>query len=98
LAIQIANQVGLGTRLEIVERELPLRTVAERVAFARERFAHGEPIDIARAFGGRFVNQTLTVTSLGVPARPSIQPGFATPNARDFDRGCETGRPSRVEA
>lgn len=41
LAIQIANQCGLGTRLELAERELPrLRSVAERVAFARERFAH----------------------------------------------------------
>lgn len=44
LAIQIANQVGLATRLEMMERELPaLRTVAERVAFARERFAHARP-------------------------------------------------------
>lgn len=41
LAIQIANQAGLGTRLEAVERELGrLPTVADRVAFARERFAH----------------------------------------------------------
>ena len=41
LAIQIANQAGLGPRLEMAERELPnLHTVAQRVAFARERFAH----------------------------------------------------------
>jgi alpha-L-glutamate ligase-like protein len=41
LAIQIANQAGLQPRLELVERELPaLRTVGERTAFARERFAH----------------------------------------------------------
>ena len=41
LAIQMANQAGLRTRLELAERELPrLRTVADRIAFARERFAH----------------------------------------------------------
>jgi hypothetical protein len=41
LAIQIANQAGLGTRIELAERELPrLQSAAERVAFARERFAH----------------------------------------------------------
>ena len=41
LAIQIANQAGLALRLDSVEREAGgLRTVAERVAFARERFAH----------------------------------------------------------
>jgi len=41
LAIQIANQAGLKTRLEIVARELHrLRSLADRVAFARERFAH----------------------------------------------------------
>jgi alpha-L-glutamate ligase-like protein len=41
LAIQIANQAGLESRLRIAERELPaLCTVADRVAFARERFAH----------------------------------------------------------
>ena len=41
LAIQIANQAGLRTRLEIVEHELPgLQSLADRVAFARERFAH----------------------------------------------------------
>jgi alpha-L-glutamate ligase-like protein len=40
LAIQMANQAGLRTRLDIVQRELPgLRTLADRVAFARERFA-----------------------------------------------------------
>ena len=40
LAIQIANQAGLATRLELVEREVPnLRSVADRVAFARDRFA-----------------------------------------------------------
>lgn len=52
LAIQIANQAGLATRLETVERELPgLRTVPERVAFARERFAHAEPDSAAPATG-----------------------------------------------
>jgi len=41
LAIQIANQSGLGGRLEAVERERAgLRTIADRIAFARERFAH----------------------------------------------------------
>lgn len=41
LAIQIANQAGLGSRLDVVERELPaLRTIDERVDFARQRFAH----------------------------------------------------------
>jgi alpha-L-glutamate ligase-like protein len=41
LAIQIANQTGLGQRLELVERErAELLTLADRVAFARERFAH----------------------------------------------------------
>jgi alpha-L-glutamate ligase-like protein len=41
LAIQIANQAGLRTRLETAEQELPrLRTVDDRIAFARERFAH----------------------------------------------------------
>jgi alpha-L-glutamate ligase-like protein len=41
LAIQIANQAGLGKRLELIERELPrLQGAAERAAFARERFAH----------------------------------------------------------
>ena len=44
LAIQMANQAGLGTRLKLAERELPaLRTVADRVAFARDRFAHAGP-------------------------------------------------------
>ena len=43
LAIQIANQAGLKTRLDIVERELSkLRSLADRVAFARERFAHAD--------------------------------------------------------
>jgi len=41
LAIQIANQCGLGGRLEVVEREYKgLRTIADRTTFARERFAH----------------------------------------------------------
>lgn len=41
LAIQIANQSGLRNRLETVERERAgLRTIADRIAFARERFAH----------------------------------------------------------
>ncbi|RPI44443.1 MAG: alpha-L-glutamate ligase-like protein, partial [Betaproteobacteria bacterium] len=41
LAIQMANRAGLKTRLEIVKHELPgLRSLADRVAFARERFAH----------------------------------------------------------
>ena len=41
LAIQIANKTGLKLRLAQVEREHHrLATVAERVAFARERFAH----------------------------------------------------------
>jgi len=45
LAIQIANRAGLRTRLEIVERDLPtLRSLADRVAFARERFAHSRPV------------------------------------------------------
>jgi len=44
LAIQLANQAGLRVRLELAERELPrLRTFAERIAFARERFAHAGP-------------------------------------------------------
>jgi alpha-L-glutamate ligase-like protein len=39
LAIQIANRTGLRTRLEIAERALPgLKTVADRVSFAREHF------------------------------------------------------------
>jgi hypothetical protein len=46
LAIQMANQAGLKTRLDIVERELPrLQSLADRVAFARERFAHSGPIN-----------------------------------------------------
>ena len=41
LAIQMANQAGLRTRLDTAQRELPgLRTIADRVAFARDRFAH----------------------------------------------------------
>jgi len=41
LAIQMANRAGLKTRLDIVTHELPrLRDLADRVAFARERFAH----------------------------------------------------------
>lgn len=41
LAIQIANQAGLGPRLRAVERERHrLGSVAERIAFARQRFAH----------------------------------------------------------
>ena len=41
LAIQIANRAGLRTRLEAVDRELGnLRTVADRIAFARLQFAH----------------------------------------------------------
>jgi alpha-L-glutamate ligase-like protein len=41
LAIQIANQAGLQPRLERVERERHrLRSIADRVAFAREAFAH----------------------------------------------------------
>jgi alpha-L-glutamate ligase-like protein len=41
LAIQIANQSGLKLRLDAVERERAgLKTVADRVRFARERFAH----------------------------------------------------------
>jgi alpha-L-glutamate ligase-like protein len=41
LAIQIANRTGLKKRLDIVEREhRNLKTIPERVAFARERFAH----------------------------------------------------------
>lgn len=41
LAIQIANRTGLGHRLDLVERERGgLATIADRVAFARERFAH----------------------------------------------------------
>lgn len=40
LAIQIANQSGLKLRLDMVERERAgLKTVADRVRFARERFA-----------------------------------------------------------
>jgi alpha-L-glutamate ligase-like protein len=42
LAIQIANRAGLHARLDAVDRELPsLGTVADRIAFARERFAVG---------------------------------------------------------
>jgi alpha-L-glutamate ligase-like protein len=42
LAIQIANRAGLRPRLEAVERHRSgLATVAERVAFAKERFAAG---------------------------------------------------------
>lgn len=41
LAIQIANQAGLKPRLERVERERhKLKSVADRVVFAREAFAH----------------------------------------------------------
>lgn len=41
LAIQIANQAGLKQRLDLVVQERgALKTVADRVAFARERFAH----------------------------------------------------------
>lgn len=41
LAIQIANRTGLKSRLAAVEAaHARLTTVAERVAFARERFAH----------------------------------------------------------
>jgi alpha-L-glutamate ligase-like protein len=40
LAIQIANQAGIRPRLEAVERHrADLRSMAERVAFAKERFA-----------------------------------------------------------
>jgi alpha-L-glutamate ligase-like protein len=48
LAIQMANQAGLRTRLDSVQRELPgLRTLADRVAFARERFAHARsPVQV----------------------------------------------------
>lgn len=46
LAIQIANRAGLQPRLEKVARALPkLRTVAERIAFAREQFANDGPIE-----------------------------------------------------
>jgi alpha-L-glutamate ligase-like protein len=46
LAIQIANRAGLQTRLELVDRELPrLRSLAHRVALARERFAHAATLD-----------------------------------------------------
>jgi alpha-L-glutamate ligase-like protein len=54
LAIQIANQAGLQTRLEKVERALPgLKTIAERIAFAREQFAHGGPIESATSARAR---------------------------------------------
>jgi len=54
LAIQIANQAGLRTRIEKVERALPeLRTVAERIAFAREQFAQGGPIEYATSARAR---------------------------------------------
>jgi hypothetical protein len=40
LAIQIANQAGLGPRLNAITEALPgLTGVGERIAFARERFA-----------------------------------------------------------
>jgi hypothetical protein len=40
LAIQIANRAGLKLRLEAVLRHRSgLRSIAERVAFARENFA-----------------------------------------------------------
>lgn len=43
LAIQIANQAGLKTRLAAVERHRAgLATVADRVAFTKERFAAGK--------------------------------------------------------
>lgn len=43
LAIQIANQAGLKTRLAAIERHRAgLATVADRVAFAKERFAAGK--------------------------------------------------------
>lgn len=60
LAIQIANLAGLATRLELVERELPrLRGVAERVAFARERFAVRGPSPRATdAACGRLAERT----------------------------------------
>ena len=42
LAIQMANREGLRLRLEQVERHhSELKTIAERVAFAKERFAAG---------------------------------------------------------
>ena len=42
LAIQIANQTGLKARLAAVERHRAgLATVADRVAFTKERFAAG---------------------------------------------------------
>ena len=41
LAIQIANRAGLEKRLQAVEREGAARlSLADRIAFARERFAH----------------------------------------------------------
>jgi alpha-L-glutamate ligase-like protein len=43
LNIQIANRTGLGQRLRVVEPEPEGRTPAERVAFARERFAGPAP-------------------------------------------------------
>lgn len=43
LAIQIANQAGLKTRLTAIERHRPeLAAIADRVAFAKERFAAGK--------------------------------------------------------
>ncbi len=43
LNIQIANRRGLWDRLKTVEAAAPPGAArAERVAFARERFAHGE--------------------------------------------------------
>jgi glutathione synthase/RimK-type ligase-like ATP-grasp enzyme len=42
LAIQIANRAGLKPRLDAVERHhRALKTVAERVVFAKERFGAG---------------------------------------------------------
>jgi len=46
LAIQIANQTGLRGRLEAVQREhADLQAIADRVAFARERFGRHARID-----------------------------------------------------
>jgi len=42
LAIQLANRAGLESRLRMVDRErAALDRVDDRIAFARERFAHG---------------------------------------------------------
>jgi len=47
LNIQVANRAGLLTRLQLVEQHAPrLKTVEDRIAFAKEHFA---PVNVACA-------------------------------------------------